>query len=224
MAVTLIKTKNQNVFNDIFKDGILNKYNVERVDVQKYWEVYYSEFQNHYPAELTFIREGLLTEAEKTKRADLEAITNDSILSNNIIVKDGEKIIAIFRSEQCDTDVYYLRHGVVHPDYRNEGIMSDCLKKGIEYCKQMGFVEMKCCSVVSNNPIIIEMLKNHFSIRAIENHPEYGSIVWLHYYLNEEIKNAMLFNTGMVKFSKKLFQNSEGNAQKLLSEISKASE
>ncbi|KAB8038778.1 hypothetical protein GCL60_07905 [Silvanigrella paludirubra] len=64
-----IELENEFIFNEFFKNGILEKYLIERVDVKEYWEIYYSDFFDHYPDELFFIREDLLNEEQK--RSDL---------------------------------------------------------------------------------------------------------------------------------------------------------
>ena len=46
--------------------------------------------------------------------------------------KEKDKIIAIFRSEQKEIDIYYMRHSIVNSDYRGLGIYSDYLDKIIE--------------------------------------------------------------------------------------------
>ncbi len=198
----------------ILKEKILGKYDVEEVSGEKYWEIYYKEFQEEYPDELTFIREGLLTNDQKEKRKEL--LNKTSYISHHLILKDGEKIIGLFRGEQKDIDVYYLRHGVIKKEYRKQGILSECLKKAIEYCKQAGFVQLVCCFVLSNNNILSQMIKKEFYLTSTECHAEYGQIGWLTHYLNEDLKKAFYFRCGMVDFSKNLFDNSEGSSYKFL--------
>ncbi|WP_397600532.1 hypothetical protein [Silvanigrella sp.] len=78
----------------ILKDKILGKYDIEEVSGEKYWEIYYKEFQEEYPDELTFIREGLLTKDQQNKRKEL--LNKTSFISHYLILKDGEKIIGFY--------------------------------------------------------------------------------------------------------------------------------
>ncbi|KAB8035857.1 GNAT family N-acetyltransferase [Silvanigrella paludirubra] len=190
---------------------ILN-YQVQEVNQDQYWDTYYKEFMQDFPEELTFIREGLLTKEQMDKRKNLLKMTSN--ISHHFILKDGDKAIALFRGEQKDIDVYYLRHGVVKNEYRKQGILSECLNKAIEFCKELGFVQITCCFVLSNNNILSQMIKKDFYLTSIECHAEYGQIGWLSHYLNEDLKRAFFFRCGMVEFSKKLLDNSEGNVKK----------
>ncbi|MBX9837392.1 MAG: GNAT family N-acetyltransferase, partial [Silvanigrellaceae bacterium] len=116
------------------------------------------------------------------------------------------------------------RHGVVKKEYRRQGIFSEFVNQLIEYCKDLGFVQIICCFVSSNNYILSQMIKKDFYLTAIEIHAEYGQIGWLSRYLNEDLKKAYLYRTGMVCFSDKLFHNSEGNMQKFLDLLEKRRE
>ncbi len=193
-------------------EQILN-YQVEQVNHDQYWNIYYKDFMQDYPDELTFIREGILTQHQSDKRKDL--LNKTSNISHYLILKDGEKIIGLFRGEQKDVDVYYLRHGVVKKEYRKQGILSECLNKAIEYCKEAGFVQIICCFVLSNNNILSQMIKKDFYLTGTETHAEYGQIGWLTHFLNEDLKQAYMFRCGELKLSKKLFDNSEKNLEKL---------
>jgi hypothetical protein len=98
---------------------ILN-YQVEQVNQDQYWDTYYKKFMQDFPDELTFIREGILTKDQLEKRKNLLKMTSN--ISHHFILKDGDKAIALFRGEQKDVDVYYLRHGVVKKEYRKQGM------------------------------------------------------------------------------------------------------
>ena len=189
---------------------ILN-YQVVQVNDSQYWKTYYNEFMQDFPEEITFIREGILTEEQKAKRQNL--LNKTSNISHHFILKDGDKAIALFRGEQRDVDVYYLRHGVVKKEYQRQGILSECLNKAIEYCKELGFIQIICCFVLSNNNILAQMIKKDFYLTSIETHAEYGQIGWLTHFLNEDLKKAYLYRTGMISFSDKLFRCKAYNDQ-----------
>lgn len=218
-----IELESEYIFNDVFKGGLLNIYSIEKVDIKTYWEIYYQEFFNHYPDELFFIREDLLDDEQKKKRLKLSLLNNYNNISNNLVIRDKNKIIAIFRSEQKDIDIYYMRNSVVHSDYRCKGIYSEYLDKIIEYCKRMGFMEIVSCHTPCNNKIIKAKLKKEFYIKGIETHFDLGLNLWLSHFLNEDLKKAFFYRCGMVEFSNKMFNNSEGNSNKLLEKIKEAS-
>ncbi|WP_186650163.1 GNAT family N-acetyltransferase [Fluviispira vulneris] len=218
-----IELENNYIFNDVFKNGILDKYSIEKVDVDTYWDIYYREFIDHYPNEMFFTREELLDEKQKKLRLKLALTSESNNICNNLVVRDKNKIIALFRGEQKDIDVYYMRNSVVHSDYRNKGLYSDYLKKIIEYCKRMGFVEIISCHTPCNNKIIQAKLKKDFYIKGLETHTEYGLNLWLSHFLNEDLKKAFFFRCGMVEYTKKMFQNSEGNSKKLLDKLNNVS-
>jgi ribosomal protein S18 acetylase RimI-like enzyme len=214
------KSRKQDViFEKIFKYGILNKYHVDRVDYNTYWEIYNTEFAEHHNGELTFIHEGILSNKEK----ELYLEYNHPQISNFLVVKDNNKIIALFRSEQKEENLYYMRHAIVDKNYRRQGIYNDYLTKIIQYAKEMGFSQIVSCFVAANNVIHQAKVKKEFYVSSFEIHPEYGNIIWLTHFLNDDLKKAFYFRSGMVEFSKKLFQNSEGNANNLLNKILKSS-
>ena len=114
-----------------------------------------------------------------------------------------------------------MRHGVIKREYRKQGILSEILNQVLEYCKQAGFVQVVCCFVLSNNNILAQMIKKEFYLTSIECHAEYGQIGWLSHYLNNELKNAFSFRSGMAQFTKKMYYSSEGTAKILLDKLDK---
>jgi len=209
---------NENIFNEIFKDGLLNKFKVEKVESHTYWDLYFSEFYEQYPDEIIFNHELLMAKEQSKKYAEN---TIPLQISNYLIVKDNDKVIALFRSEQKDNSTYYMRHAIVHMDYRRKGIYTDYLKKIIEYSNRLGFLQIVSCFVAANNIIHRAKIKEDFFVTSIEIHPEYGSLVWLSYFLNNELKNAFSFRSGMVQFTKKMYYSSEGTAKILLDKLDK---
>ncbi|APJ03948.1 GNAT family N-acetyltransferase [Silvanigrella aquatica] len=215
--------ENESIFNEVFKNGLLNKYSVEKVDIEEYWNIYYNDFFNQYPEEINFDREGLLNNSQLQKRKNLNIMNSSLKIENNLVVKDNGQIIALFRSEQESADIYYMRHAVVHKDYRRQGIYMDYLNKILHYAHHMGFSQVVSCFVAANHLIYKAKIKKDFYVTSLEINPEYGNIVWISHFLNEDLKKAFLFRSGMVEFSKKLFQNSEGNANKLLNKLVRSS-
>ncbi|APJ03689.1 GNAT family N-acetyltransferase [Silvanigrella aquatica] len=196
-----IESQSDFIFKEVFKNGLLNKYDVERVHINKYWEVYYGEFHSNYANELTF---------------SLEKNDNSSALSNNLIVRDKNKIIAMFRSEEKEPKVYYMRHAVVEKNYRRQGIYEDYVDKIIKYAYELNYSKIISCFVSANNVAYKIKINKDFYITSLEFHPEFGSVVWITHFLNEELKRAFFYRCGMIEFTRKMFDNSEGNAKKLL--------
>lgn len=208
------------VFDKIFKNGILNKYKVVRISGEEYWDTFYREFKQDNLQKVTFIREGFLTQEEKIKREFLEKRYKSEKIENYIVVKDGELNIALFRGEQKDIDIYYMRHAIVRKDYRGQGIYNDYLDKIIEYANERGFLQIISCFVLSNIDIYRSKIKKNFYITAIETHSEWGQIGWLCRFLNEDLRKAFIFRCGNIEFSKNLYHNSEDSIKMLIDTIS----
>lgn len=208
------------VFDKIFKNGILNKYKVVRISGEEYWDTFYREFKQDNLQKVTFIREGFLTQEEKIKREFLEKRYKSEKIENYIVVKDGELNIALFRGEQKDIDIYYMRHAIVRKDYRGQGIYNDYLDKIIEYANERGFLQIISCFVLSNIDIYRSKIKKNFYITAIETHSEWGQIGWLCRFLNEDLRKAFIFKCGNIEFSKNLYHNSEDSIKMLIDTIS----
>lgn len=207
------------VFDKIFKNGILNKYKVVRISGEEYWDTFYREFKQDNLQKVTFIREGFLTQEEKIKREFLEKRYKSEKIENYIVVKDGELNIALFRGEQKDIDIYYMRHAIVRKDYRGQGIYNDYLDKIIEYANERGFLQIISCFVLSNIDIYRSKIKKNFYITAIETHSEWGQIGWLCRFLNEDLRKAFIFRCGNIEFSKNLYHNSEDSIKMLIDTI-----
>ncbi len=209
------------VFDNIFKNGILNKYKIERITEKEYWNIFYNEFDHDNLQKVTFIRDGLLSEDQKEKRVFLENSFNSNKIQNYIVVKDGAINIALFRGEQKEIDIYYMRHAIVKKEYRGLGIYNDYLDKIIAYCKERGFIQIISCFVLSNIDIYRTKIKKDFYITGIETHAEWGQLGWLCHFLNDDLKKAFLFRSGNIVLTKNLYNNSEGSTNKLLIEINK---
>ena len=208
------------VFDKIFKNGILNKYKVERITGEEYWDIFYREFEQDNLQKVTFLREGLFTDEQKEKRKTLEERYKSEKIENYIVVKDKDLNIALFRGEQKDIDIYYMRHAIVRKEYRGKGIYNDYLDKIIEYANERGFLQIVSCFVLSNIDIYRTKIKKEFYFTSIETHAEWGQLGWLCRFLNEDLKRAFLFRCGNIEFSKKLFSNSEGTSEKFLDKLS----
>lgn len=208
------------VFDKIFKNGILNKYKVERITGREYWDIFYREFEQDNLQKVTFLREGLLTEEQKEKRKFLEKRYKSEKIENYIVVKDGDLNIALFRGEQKDIDIYYMRHAIVRKEYLGKGIYNDYLDKIIEYANERGFLQIISCFVLSNIDIYRTKIKKDFYITATETHSEWGQIGWLSKFLNEDLRKAFLFRCGNIELSKNLYSNSEDSIKKLIDTIS----
>ncbi len=207
------------VFDIIFQNGICDKYRVERINAKQYWDIFYKEFEQDNLQKITFIRDGLVDEEQKSKISILVARYLSQKIENYIVVKDGDLNIALFRGEQKDIDIYYMRHAIVKKEYRGKGIYNDYLNKVIAYCKERGFLQITSCFVLSNIDIYRTKIKKDFYITGTETHAEWGQLGWLTYFLNEDLKKAFLYRCGNVEFSKSLYSNSENSAPKLLEKL-----
>lgn len=215
------RKKNMDViFDNIFKNGILNKYTVTRISSTEYWDIFYQEFEKDNLQKITFLRDGLISPENSEKIKYLEKRFHSNKIENYIVVKDKNLNVALFRGEQKDVDIYYMRHAIVRKDYRGLGIYNDYLDKIIEYCKQSGYNQIISCFVLSNIDIYRTKIKKEFYFTSIETHAEWGQLGWLCRFLNEDLKRAFLFRCGNIEFSKKLFSNSEGTCEKFLDKLS----
>ncbi|KAB8033558.1 hypothetical protein [Fluviispira multicolorata] len=218
-----MRNEHLKIWKEFFSSGILNKYQIERVEHSVYIDMYTSEMSIHNHSELRFIKEHLLSSEEKRKKENLANYFKNHAIRDSLLVKDNGKIIAMFHGEQKESDEYLMKHALVHKDYRKIGIYSDYLSKTLDYTQKMGFLKIVSSHTPTNNDIIILKLQKEFYISSMEIHPELGMNVNLIYFNNEEIKKAFYFRCGIIEFSKKLFKNSLGTAQNLLNKLEEES-
>jgi len=213
----------QDVWNQVFGSTLLDRFTFERTDRNGYWDVFERDLAQHYPPELMFIRNGLLSSAEREMRKTLQIAFHSNAIMDFIIVRDGQKVVAMFNGWQKEVDVYYMQHSIVHPDHRRLGIYSSFMRKVLEYTNRLGFLQVTSCHSPVNNSVIIPKLRMGFHVTSMELHAEYGPNLWLTYFHSEQLKKAFEFRCGMVEFTKSMFENSEGTSQMLLTKLSEFS-
>lgn len=204
------KSEHLEIWNKVFASKIKNKFQIERVSIEEYWNIYTETLADQYPAELMFIRDSLLSNEEKIKHSKLTALFSANPIEDYIIIKDSEKVVAMFMGWQKESNVYYMQHAIVHKEYRRQGIYSDFLTKLLNYTAKLGFLQVTSCHSLVNNEMLVLKLKRGFYIYSLEVNAEYGPNLWLVYFHNQELKKAFFYRAGMIAFSKTLFESTAG--------------
>lgn len=214
--------EHQQVWNQVFH-RLLDRFTLERTDRNGYWDTFERELAQHYPPELMFMRNGLLSPAERELQKTLQTSFQSNAIKDFVIVREGQNIVAMFNGYQKEVDVYYMQHSIVHPNYRRMGVYSIFTQKVLDYTNRLGFLQVVSCHSPVNNSVLIAKMRMGFHVTSMELHAEYGPNLWLTYFHSQELKKAFEFRCGMVDFTKSMFENSEGSSQKLLTKLSEFS-
>ena len=102
-----------------------------------------------------------------------------------VAITSKEDIIGIAAFESDLIKGFNIIEVVVDSNYREYGIGSSLISKGIELAKQMGFKAIDINVFANNNPMLILLLKIDFKIVRIEDHLRFDGedLIYLKKYL-----------------------------------------
>ena len=84
---------------------------------------------------------------------------------------------------------------------QNKGIYTKLLPKILDILKGKGFQVVYSRHNASNNQILIPKLKQGFFITGMEVSDQFGTLIHLSYYFNDNRKNIIKFRTGEKKLN-----------------------
>jgi GNAT superfamily N-acetyltransferase len=170
-------------------------YRIESVaDDPGYWSAW----------EAAFGREGFPPELY------LAAARAGSPLVDRWLVRDGERVVAVYRGEQLDGHTYATSHASVHPDYRRRGIYRSVIERVLATTKELGFASVVSSHAPGNNPAIIAKLSLGFRIDRLEIDALHGPCLWLRFFHDPDELAAYEFRNGLATLTPQLLAHRYG--------------
>jgi GNAT superfamily N-acetyltransferase len=131
------------------------------------------------------------------------------------VLRDGDRIAAMFMGEQYSNDTYRMGHTNVHPDYRRRGIYRRILTGVIGYTAALGFDRIKSEHALCNNPVLIAKLTAGFRIVGMDIEPRVGPSILLAYFHNADHLAAYEFRCGLATMNQRILAHGSGAMDQL---------
>jgi GNAT superfamily N-acetyltransferase len=183
-------------------------YRIETVpDDPGYWAAWEAAFgRAGFPPEMYFARG---TDGEWRGRR-LEESQGGQRLVDRWLVREGERVVAVYRGEQVDGFTYATSHASVHPDYRRRGIYRSLIERVLAFTRELGFASVISNHAPGNNPAIIAKLSQGFRIDRLELDALHGPCLWLRYYHDPDELAAYEFRNGLATLTPELLTRRYG--------------
>ncbi len=204
------------------QEKLLGRYSLASLERMEWWDLYIRELAPHFPEELFFSLEGLLSEQERQARKRMIEAQGASPWVDYWCIRDGDRVAAMFLGRQQLEDVYLMDLSIVHPDDRRKGLYSALIQRLISYTQALGFHRILSSHAPSNNPVIIAKLKQGFRITGLELNAEVGPNLLLTYFHTPEQKRAYEYRCGATQLSRRMIESSQGSFARLQKNIEEA--
>jgi GNAT superfamily N-acetyltransferase len=126
------------------------------------------------------------------------------------LVREGERVVAVYRGEQVDGFTYATSHASVHPDHRRRGIYRSLIERVLAFTRELGFASVISNHAPGNNPAIIAKLSQGFRIDRLELDALHGPCLWLRYYHDPDELAAYEFRNGLATLTPELLTRRYG--------------
>jgi GNAT superfamily N-acetyltransferase len=172
-----------------------------------YWSAWEGAFgREGFPPELYFARA-----PEREGRAErLAASRGGDPLVDRWFVRDGDRVVAVYRGEQIDSHTYATSHASVDLAYRRRGIYRSLIERVLAMTEELGFASVVSCHAPGNNPAIIAKLTLGFRIDRLEIDALHGPCLWLRYYHDADELAAYEFRNGLATLTPALLARRYG--------------
>jgi GNAT superfamily N-acetyltransferase len=183
-------------------------YRIETVaDDPGYWAAWEAAFgRDGFPPEMYFARG-----ADGERRAQrLAQSLGGQPLVDRWLVRDGDRVAAVYRGEQVDAFTYATSHAAVHLDYRRRGIYRSLIERVLATTRELGFASVISSHAPGNNPAIIAKLSQGFRIDRLELDALHGPCLWLRYYHDPDELAAYEFRNGLATLTPELLKRRYG--------------
>ena len=183
-------------------------YEIESLaDDPTYWAAWEAAFgRDGFPPEMYFERG-----AEWQRRAEILAGSRGGeTLADRWLIRDGDRVAAVYRGEQLDGYTYMTAHAAVHPGYRRRGIYRAVIERVLETTRELGFTSVVSTHAPGNNPAIIAKLSLGFRIDRLDLDALHGPSLWLRYFHDPDELAAYEFRCGLATLTPELLARRYG--------------
>jgi ribosomal protein S18 acetylase RimI-like enzyme len=183
-------------------------YRIEQVaEDAAYWAAWEAAFgREGFPPELYFARS---PERERQAQRLADARGGEPLV-DRWLVREGERVVAVYRGEQVDGHTYATSHASVHPDFRRRGIYRSLIERVLATTRELGFASVVSNHAPGNNPAIIAKLTLGFRIDRLEIDALHGPCLWLRYFHDPNELAAYEFRNGLATLTPELLAHRYG--------------
>jgi RimJ/RimL family protein N-acetyltransferase len=196
-------------------------YQLERTELESYWELHENVMREHFPAEVFVDTSQLRSPQAKRKQAERVARRADDPLCDFTIVRKGGEVVAQFCGEQRGPETYRMWHSNVHSGHRRQGLYGMIVGSTLEYTRQLGFDRVVSEHAPGNNPVLIAKLKAGFRITGLDVEPSVGVSVHLTYFHDPDQLAAYQWRCGLATVTPKLVASGRGAMPLLREQLGK---
>src|SRR3954447_21763830 len=203
-----------------FAEPLLGRYRMEPTDEDTYWDIHESELRAHFPPEVLFAFDEIRTPEQRAARQRiLDSTQAAPRLREYWIVRDGDRLVAVFSGGQYRDTIWEMFHTTVHPDYRRQGVYRAIIDLHLAYSAALGFDTVVSDHAPGNNPIVIAKLRAGFRILGLELDAAHGVSLRLVYFHNPDHLAAYEFRMGNAALNPRLVEAGFGAFDQLRDQL-----
>jgi len=174
------------------------KIDYEFIDKKVFFEFFEAHRSDIFEADFDFRIRDILSDEEKVKiRENWQQFIRPK--GYYLVAKSGDKIVGWSFGMQKSQEDFYMVNSAVFPEYRQQGIYTIMMQKGVEKATEMGFQRIFSRHKMSNNAILISKLKFGFVVTGFEVVPRFGTMILLSYYPNKRRRKLLEIRIGSRK-------------------------
>jgi GNAT superfamily N-acetyltransferase len=170
-------------------------YRMQALTPADYWALFEAEMRQHYPPEVFFELEQVLSERDRHAVALLKEALPPRVADPIAVRLDGV-LAAMFFGAAGIRGEYWMISTVVKPDHRRRGLYAAVVDRVVAYARDAGFVSVVSQHAPNNLPVMIAKLKAGFVIEALEIDARVGPSVRLRRYLHPAYDQAFAYRCG----------------------------
>jgi RimJ/RimL family protein N-acetyltransferase len=195
-----------------FGGRILDRYRLEEVDADAYWDIHERQLREHFPPEAYFDLHAIAGEERVARWDRLAESIGCSPLAYHWLIRDPDGALAgEVAVRQRDASTFELYHVNLHPAHRGQGLYADLLRRVLAFAEELGFSTTVSVHGPGNNPVLIAHLRAGFRIVTIEVNAQYGPAVQLTYFHDPDLLRAFEFRCGLATMNDRLHAAGTGH-------------
>lgn len=180
-----------------FGEPLLERYRLEPVTEDEYWNVLVPDWRPHWPPEVYFDFARL---RDREQREQVERLARargaaDLVERWRVLDRVGRQV-ALFSGRQTGPSEFLMTHAQVVPEARGRGIYSAIVRLMLAYTRELGFETVTSEHSPTNNAVLVPKLRAGFFITGLVLQAAWGPSVRLTYFHDPRQRAAFAFRAG----------------------------
>lgn len=176
----------------------LKAYTFKIIDGKELSIYFKNKRQEYFTNEVDIDTQSFYSEVELEKQQMLHERMG-KLYRLNIGIYHSNEMIGWSFGFQTNATTFYMCNTGIHPKHRNKGVYKALLPFILAILKEEGFQEVYSRHKVSNNAVIVPKLQTGFYISKMEISRDFGILVHLSYYFNQNNNKALKYWTGQYR-------------------------